>query len=514
MPGNEPVDLLIIGGGINGVGIARDAAGRGLSVVLCEQADLASGTSSASTKLIHGGLRYLETHEFRLVRKALIEREVLLGAAPHIIRPLNFVLPHNTGLRPAWMVRLGLFLYDHLGGRDKLPASYGIDLRRHPAGAPFKPSFAKAFCYSDCWVDDARLVALNALDAGERGAEILPRTRCTAARRIDGHWLATLEPSAGGPARHVRARAMVNATGPWVTEVLGGIAGTHRKSDVRLIKGSHIVVPRLYEGEEAYILQNQDRRIVFVIPYEDNFSLIGTTDIPFTGDPAKADISADEVRYLCDAVNRYFASPVTPEQVVWSYSGVRPLYDDMSENVSTITRDYVFDLDAGSGETSGDGKAPLISIFGGKITTYRTLAEHALEKLLPLLDITAPPWTKGTPLPGGDMPGADFETFLAGFEAAHPWLPSGLARRYARAYGTRAETLLGDARGLDDLGEDLGGGLYEAEADYLVRHEWAMSAEDILWRRSKLGLHAPADTKARLDAWLARQGNQRRAITR
>ncbi len=502
MTGNKPVDLLVIGGGINGVGIARDAAGRGLSVVLCEQNDLASATSSASTKLIHGGLRYLETYEFRLVREALIEREVLLRAAPHIIWPLTFVLPHNTGLRPAWMVRIGLFLYDHLGGRKLLPGSYGIDLHRHAAGAPLKSTFGKAFCYSDCWVEDARLVTLNAVDARTRGAEILPRTRCTGARRVNGLWEAVLEPSAGGPARHVSARALVNAAGPWVSDVLTKVAGSNRQGRLRLVKGSHIVVPRISEGEHAYILQNDDRRIVFVIPYERDYSLIGTTDLPFTDDPGDVQITADETEYLCTAVNRYFNTSVAPEHVVWSYSGVRPLYDDASENVSTVTRDYVFDLDVDGDNANGD-RAPLLSIFGGKITTYRKLAEHALNKLQPLLDNKAPAWTESAALPGGDIPDADFAGFLSAFRADRPWLPEALARRYGRAYGTNAEHVVGAAKNLADLGENFGGGLYEAEVTYLRREEWAQTAEDILWRRSKLGLHLDDAAKEHLTEWLS-----------
>lgn len=504
MAGSEPLDLLIVGGGINGAGIARDAAGRGLSVLLCEQNDLASATSSASTKLIHGGLRYLETYEFRLVREALIEREVLLNAAPHITWPLSFVLPHNKGLRPAWMVRLGLFLYDHLGKRKKLHGSYGIDLRHDPVGKPLKDSFTKAFCYSDCWVEDSRLVVLNALDARERGAEILTRTRCTSARRAGGLWQATLE-ARNGVTRRVTARAMVNAAGPWVTEVLGKVAGLNARNGLRLVKGSHIVVPRISDGDQAYILQNDDRRIVFVIPYEQDFSLIGTTDLPFSDDPAKVEILPSEVDYLCAAVNRYFTAPITPEQVVWSYAGVRPLYDDMEQNVSAVTRDYVFDVDAG-------GDAPLLSIFGGKITTYRKLAEHALDKLQPLLGLTAAAWTAQAPLPGGDIPDANFVAFLTAFKTAHPWLPADLARRYARAYGTRAEILIGGARSLADLGEDLGGGLHEAEINYMVRHEWAINAEDVLWRRSKLGLHLSAVEKTRLETWFGEQSSAAKKV--
>ncbi len=525
MTGGEPIDLLIVGGGINGAGIARDAAGRGLSVVLCEQNDLASATSSASTKLIHGGLRYLETYEFRLVREALIEREVLLRAAPHIIWPLSFVLPHNGGLRPAWMVRLGLFFYDHLGGRGRLPGSYGIDLRNDPVGAPFKPNFTKAFCYADCWVEDARLVVLNAMDAAERGAEILPRTRLTAARRAGGLWHATLEPTrpGGGPKggdgsapRQITARALVNAAGPWVLDVQHKLPGANKGSSLRLVKGSHIVVPRLVPGEQAYIFQNPDRRVVFAIPYERDFTLIGTTDLPYQGDPGAVAITAEETDYLCAAVNRYFVKPVTPADVVWSYSGVRPLYDDASESVSEVTRDYVFDIDpVTSGAVGGGadgGMAPLLSIFGGKITTYRKLAEHALDKLLPRFrpsQPSRPAWTERATLPGGDLPNADFAAFLNELKAARPWLPGELARRLARAYGTRAETLLGSARGLADLGEDLGAGLHEAEAGYLIDREWAQSAEDILWRRSKIGLHllkgGPKDAAARLDDWICRR---------
>ncbi|MHA1152402.1 MAG: glycerol-3-phosphate dehydrogenase [Alphaproteobacteria bacterium] len=517
--GGEPIDLLIVGGGINGAGIARDAAGRGLSVVMCEQNDLASATSSASTKLIHGGLRYLETYEFRLVREALIEREVLLRAAPHIIWPLSFVLPHNKGLRPAWMVRLGLFLYDHLAKRGRLPGSYGIDLRSDPVGAPLKPNFTKAFCYSDCWVEDARLVVLNAIDAAERGAEILPRTRLTAARREGGLWQATLEPSnPGGATRRIAARALVNAAGPWVLDVQNKVPGAKKGSGLRLVKGSHIVVPRMSAGEQAYIFQNPDRRIIFAIPYERDFTLIGTTDLPYEGDPGAIAISDQETTYLCTAVSRYFVEPVVPGDVVWSYSGVRPLYDDLRENVSTVTRDYVFDIDLGTGADTGAdaaNAAPLLSIFGGKITTYRRLAEHALDKLLPRIETGRPgrpgrpAWTERATLPGGDLPGADFAAFLAEFRAARPWLPEALARRLARAYGTRVEVLLGSARGLADLGEDLGGGLHEAEADYLIDREWASKAEDILWRRSKLGLHLPQDGPqggaTRLDDWIAQR---------
>ena len=500
MSQDEAFDLLVIGGGINGVGIARDAAGRGFKVLLCEQGDLGHATSSASSKLIHGGLRYLEQYAFRLVREALIEREVLLAAAPHIIWPLRFVLPHVKELRPAWMLRAGLFLYDHLGGRKRLEASRALDLRRDPAGAPLVEGITKGFSYADCWVEDSRLVVLNALDAAERGAEVATRTRCRSARRDGATWSATLETEDGGE-RQVRARALVNAAGPWVMEVLGEVAGANRRSTLRLIKGSHIVVPRLYEGDQAYILQAPDQRVVFVIPYEREFSLIGTTDVDFSDDPERAAITPDETAYLCDTVGRYFQPGPRPEDVVWSYAGVRPLYDDDSGTASTVTRDYVFDLDA-PGDAPAD-TPPLLTIFGGKITTYRKLAEHALARLTPLLGSKAQPWTATAALPGGDIPDADFEAFLGGLQAGRPWLPPGLARRLARAYGTRVEEILSDAGGLADLGADLGGGLTEAEADYLLRREWARTAEDILWRRSKLGLHAPAGTAERVETWLS-----------
>jgi glycerol-3-phosphate dehydrogenase len=492
----EPFDLLVVGGGINGAGIARDAAGRGLSVVLCEQGDLANYTSSASTKLIHGGLRYLEQYEFRLVREALIEREVLRRVAPHIIWPLRFILPHSPEQRPAWLIRLGLYLYDHLGGRRQQPRAARINLRRDPVGQPLKAKFHTAFAYPDCWVEDARLVVLSALDAHERGAVILTRTRCTAARRANGLWYADLTPSSGGPARLVRARALINATGPWVVRFLAEHTDRARPARVRLVKGSHIIVPRLYDHDDPYVLQHRDGRVVFVIPYETRYALIGTTEVDYRGDPADAQITHAEIVYLCDAVSRYFREALTPDRVLWTFAGVRPLYDDARSDLSAVTRDYAFDLDHMAGE------APLLSIFGGKITTYRKLAEHALARLQPLLGFAGRPWTATAPLPGGDLPGGDFEGFLQELCAAVPWLPADLARRYARAYGSRAASILDGARGLADLGVHLGDGLYEAEVEYLRRCEWAMTAADILWRRSRLGLHVGADTIARLEAWL------------
>ena len=482
----ELTDLLIVGGGVNGAAIARDAAGRGLSVRLLEQHDLAQHTSSASTKLIHGGLRYLEYYEFRLVREALIERERLLGIAPHIIWPLEFVLPHEKHLRPAWMIRAGLFLYDHLAKRKTLPGSRGVSFAVHPAGKVLKPSYKRGFTYADCWVEDSRLVVLNAMDAAERGAVINTRCKLLSARPQDGVWHAQTQ---AGP---IKARALVNAAGPWVGEVLGQKLGLNTQNSVRMIKGSHIVTRRLYDGEHAFILQNPDGRIVFVIPYERNFSLIGTTDVPFDADPNKVAISPEETAYLCDSVSRYFRTTVTPGDVVWSYAGVRPLYDDHAAEAKAVTRDYVLDL-------KHDGATPpLLSVFGGKITTSRKLAEHALEKLLPAMGRpVGASWTAGSPLPGGDF--ADFDIYLKEFRGRFPSLPVDLARRLVRAYGTRAERFGGT-----NMGEDLGGGVSEAEAAYLARHEWACVAEDILWRRSRLGLHVPEGTAARIDDYLGR----------
>ncbi|USI73703.1 glycerol-3-phosphate dehydrogenase [Sphingomonas morindae] len=491
----ETVDLLIVGGGINGAGIARDAAGRGLSVLLVERDDLAGHTSSASTKLIHGGLRYLEYGEFRLVREALIERERLWGMAPHIIWPLEFVLPQAHSPRPAWMVRLGLFLYDHLGGRRKLPATRAVDLDRDAMGDGLRPDAGRAFVYSDCWVEDSRLVALNAADAAARGADIRTRTSLVRAARAGAGWAAEIEQ--GGVRRRVEARAIVNAAGPWVVDLLGRLGQAPNERGVRLVKGSHIVVPKLYEGAHAFLLQNPDKRVVFAIPYEGDYTLVGTTDEPWDAAPARPEISADETAYLCATIARYFARPITPAQVVWSYAGIRPLYDDHAASASAVTRDYVLDLDAGA------GRAPLLSIFGGKITTFRKLAEHALAELAPFFPEAGPAWTAGAVLPGGDFD--DFERLVAALVAERPGLPPALLRRLARAYGTRTRQLLGAAAGPEALGEDFGGGLYAAEIDYLVAEEWARTAEDILWRRSKLGLHVPADAAARIEAYLARR---------
>jgi glycerol-3-phosphate dehydrogenase len=494
-PGN-PVDLLIIGGGINGAGIARDAAGRGISVLLVEQHDLAAHTSSASTKLVHGGLRYLEYYEFRLVREALMERERLLKMAPHIIWPLQFVLPHSKEQRPAWMVRAGLFLYDHLARRERLPASKAVTFGPHPAARTLKSEYLRGFTYADCWVEDSRLVVLNALGAAERGADIRTRTKLISARPEGRVWRAVIQDE-GGRQETVMARAIVNAAGPWVGEILSAKLGRNNAKTVRMVKGSHIIVKRLYEGDFAFILQNPDKRIVFAVPYEHDFTLIGTTDIPYEDDPAEVKISDAETSYLCESVSRYFRKPVTPADVVRTYSGVRPLYDDHAKNASAVTRDYVLDVEGGSDQPA------LLSVFGGKITTFRKLAEHALEKLLPAMgrEVGAG-WTAGTALPGGDMPGADFDAYLATIIAKYPAFPAPVLRRLIRAYGTRATQILGGAKSLSDLGVDFGGGLTAAEVDYLVAHEWARTPEDILWRRSKLALHVPSDTPARLAVYL------------
>ncbi|HEX3064385.1 MAG TPA: glycerol-3-phosphate dehydrogenase [Dongiaceae bacterium] len=496
----DPVDLLVVGGGINGVGIARDAAGRGLSVILAEKDDLASATSSRSTKLIHGGLRYLEYYEFRLVREALSEREVLLASAPHIIWPLRFVLPHEKSLRPAWMIRIGLFLYDHLGGRRSLPGSRRADLSRPPYDDGLKPGLKIGFEYSDCWVNDARLVALNAMDARERGAQILTHTACISARREGAIWLAELA-GHNGQRMTVRARALVNAAGPWTGEFLAKEMGRGGGEHLRLVKGSHIVVNRIYAGDHAFILQNTDRRIVFTIPYESRFTLVGTTDIPYHDDPAKVHIDEDETRYLCDVVNHHFNRQISPADVVWSYSGVRPLFDeDGSESASAVSRDYVLDLEHEA------GGPPLLNVFGGKITTYRRLSEHALQKLKPYFTQARGDWTATAKLPGGDMPGADFAAFLAEQTRRFAWLAPDTVRRLARAYGTRLEQMLGGACSIPDLGQNFGGDLYEREVEYLVAQEWASGAQDVLWRRTKLGLHLPAEAEQRLADWFARRG--------
>ncbi len=497
-------DVLVVGGGINGVGIARDAAGRGMSVLLCEKDDLASHTSSASSKLIHGGLRYLEYFAFGLVRKALLEREVLLRSAPHIMRPLRFIMPHDSNGRPAWLIRAGLFLYDSLARREFLPGSHGVDLRKHAAGAPLKPEFVKGFEYSDGWVDDARLVVLNAVDARERGATIYTRTLCRSLERGQDRWTATLANARCGEHR-VQARCLVNAAGPWASCLLQQATGSGGHQALRLIKGSHIVVKRLFEHPFAYIFQHPDGRIVFAIPYEQDFTLIGTTDLDFDGDPDQVAITAQEIDYLCELSNHYFQRAIAPADVVWSYAGVRPIVEDAAASAAAATRDFRLEHD-----THG---APMLTVFGGKITTFRKLAEQAVDWIGPLLGHRAPAWTANACLPGGDLFGehpsrrgiVEFDRYVAGVQQRYSFLSRVLALRYARAYGTRLPIMLAHCSSLADMGPEIVPGLYAAEANYLVEHEWAVSAADILWRRTKLGLHAPAGSEALVEAWLARR---------
>lgn len=491
-------DILVVGGGINGCGIARDAAGRGHRVTLAEMNDLASGTSSWSTKLIHGGLRYLEQYDFRLVRHALQEREVLLGIAPHIIRPLRFVLPHHRAMRPAWMLRAGLFLYDHLAGRRQLAGSTSVDLSG-PLGAPLKPEFKRGFEYSDARVDDARLVTLNARDAAHRGARILTRTRVRRARRDAGGWVVDLVDTASGHMSSLSARALVNASGPWIDEVSAETLGDTRSGRVRLVKGSHIVTRRLYEHDRAYIFQNGDGRIVFTIPYEDDFTLIGTTDIDYRGDPGAAAIDEDEIAYLLAATGAYLERPAQRDDVVWSFSGVRPLFDDGAGKAQESSRDYVLSLDRGSGD-----EAPLLSVYGGKITTYRVLADGALDRLESAIgrpvDGLARGWTGTMPLPGGDFDAAERGALEKRAQARWPGIAPRTAKRLVTAYGTDALRIAETPPG-----PDFGHGLYHAEVDWLMANEWAMSSEDILWRRSKLGLHFTADQVDALDTYLDRR---------
>ena len=488
-------DVFVIGGGINGCGIARDAAGRGYSVILAEMNDLGSGTSSAATKLIHGGLRYLEHYEFRLVREALMEREVLWGMAPHIIWPLRLVLPHHRGLRPRWLLRLGLFLYDYLGGRKKLPATKMLNLRRDPAGAPLKLEYVNAFEFSDCWVNDARLVVLNARSAADLGADIRTRHRVVAATRgDDGFWSVTMENLGTGTRTTVSARLLVNAAGPWVDAVLAGAIGRNDVDNIRLVQGSHIVIKRKYEGERAYFFQNSDGRIFFAIPYEEDFTLIGTTDRDFDDDPSNARITDAEIDYLCEGASGYFREPVTRDDIVWTYSGVRPLFDDGASKAQETTRDYVLRLEGGA--------APLINIFGGKLTTYRHLAEEVVDMFSQAIGARQPAWTAGATLPGGDFAVEAFDTLVEGLESDHPYLSHPHARRLIRLYGTLARQILGNAKDAGDLGAHFGADLYQAEVDYLVENEWALTADDVLWRRTKRGLVVSKQDAEKLDAYM------------
>jgi glycerol-3-phosphate dehydrogenase len=496
IPKTQTIDVLIVGGGVNGTGIARDAAGRGLSVMLVEQGDLGGATSSASTKLFHGGLRYLEQYDFALVRKALKERRVLLRNMPHISRPMRFVLPHVAGMRPAWMLRIGLFIYDHLAVRGDLPGTRAFDLRKDPAGVPLKPGLKRAFEYSDGWVDDARLVVLNARDAKDRGATIHPRTRLSGARRVGKVWQATLLDTETGTETKVTARVLVNAGGPWVNAVIEGLKDVGPPDPIRLVRGSHIVVSKLFDHERAYFFQLADGRIIFAIPYEDDFTLIGTTDVDHQEDPGQAVCSDEEAVYLCEAASRYFARPVTMADIVWRYSGVRPLDDTLEGTASTASRDYHIKV------ADQGGAAALVSVYGGKITTFRKLSEQVVASLAPYVELSGQPWTDHVPLPGGDLGAggcAALETELAG---RFGFLAPKTVRRIARAYGTEVFRWLGDAQQKADLGRDFGAGLSEREVDWMVSQEWARTAEDILWRRSKCGLRMSAVEIAALEDWL------------
>ena len=491
-------DVLIIGGGINGCGIARDAAGRGFSVCLCEAGDFGGGTSSASTKLVHGGLRYLEHYEFLLVRKALMEREVLWKIAPHIIWPMRFVLPHHCGLRPAWLIRLGLLLYDHIGGRKLLPATTSVNLRSDETGRPLKQAFKKAFEYSDCWVDDSRLVVLNALDAANRGASMRPHTRVAHAQRAGGQWRVEIEDALSGLSHAVTAGIIVNAAGPWVDMVLKQVFGQIDARNVRLVRGSHIVIARKFAHGKAYIFQNDDHRIIFAIPYEGDYTLIGTTDAEHGDAMDKPEISADEIDYLCGMASEYFAGPVTRSDVVWTYSGVRPLYDDGASKAQETTRDYVI------GEDGDSDAGLLLNIFGGKITTFRVLAEEILKIIETTLGPRRPSWTAHTALPGGDFEAQGFTALADGYADGRPHIDRKLITRLVRHYGTRAQTVLGDAQQTSDLGRDFGNGLHEAEVIYLMRHEFALRAQDILFRRTKLGIAYDARQIQVLQAFMDR----------
>ncbi len=488
------VDLLVIGGGINGVGVARDAAGRGLQVYLCEKDDLAQHTSSASTKLIHGGLRYLEFYDFKLVHHALQEREVLLRSAPHIIYPMRFILPHHKALRPKWMIRIGLFLYDHLGGRKILPASHSVDLRKHIAGGMLKPVYKSGFEYSDCWVHDARLVVLTAKDAEARGAVIATHTRCLSLKRHTDHWSATLQNERDGKTIEVKTKAVVNAAGPWVEEVLGLGVSADQTHGVRFVKGSHIVVPRLFEHDYPYIFQHTDGRVLFAIPFEENYTLLGTTDIELDELPDEVAITPDEVEYICTAVSEYFKQPIHPESVIWSFSGVRPLYDDAVSNASKVTRDYNLHLDS--------QQAPILSIYGGKITTFRKLAEEVMDLLSESMTIEGAAWTAESHLPGGDMANSDFKLFFNQCTRRYPWMNKQLLKSYAGHYGTCIQTLLEESASEADLGIHFGGQLYEKEVRYLIDYEYAESADDILWRRTKRGLRLSAIEIEQFATWV------------
>lgn len=498
---NPVYDLAIVGGGINGCGIARDAAGRGLSVFLCEQDDLASGTSSASTKLIHGGLRYLEYYEFRLVREALKEREVLLQAAPHIIWPLRFILPHHKGLRPAWLIRLGLFLYDHLGGRVLLPGTTSVNLQADEAGTPLKHNYTKGFEYSDCWVMDGRLVALNAMDAAKRGAKIKVRTRCISATRTNKTWTLRLQDRTSGTENEIQAKVLVNATGPWLDTFLSSTSHKDTGESIRMVKGSHIIINKLFDHSRAYLFQNDDGRIIFAIPYEHDFTLIGTTDVDYKGDPGKVHIDQEEINYLCKAASEYFQKQVSSADVAHSYSGIRPLFDDGASDAKAATRDYILKLDTGE-----SNNAPLLSIYGGKITTYRKLAEAVLGKLLPNLPASArKTWTESACLPGGNFAPEKFNQVVEQLQSDFSFLDIKIAYRLIRTYGKQAFIMLDGTKELKGLGICFGSNLFEKEVRYLMTHEWARTAEDVLWRRTNMGLFLSREEMDKLDNWMRLQ---------
>ncbi|MEK9936283.1 MAG: glycerol-3-phosphate dehydrogenase [Rhodobiaceae bacterium] len=516
----QEFDLFIIGGGVNGCGIARDAAGRGMRVGLAEMNDLGSATSSASTKLFHGGLRYLEFLEFRLVREALVERETLLRAMPHISWPMRFVLPYSTNMRfesstpvsrivtaimpwlkarrPAWLIRLGLFLYDHLGGRELLPGTKTLDLRTDAAGKALKPEFRRAFEYSDCWIEDSRLVILNARDAMRHGATIMPRTRVVSARREAGSWVITLCDDTAE--WQVRARMLVNAAGPWAETVIKGVVGQNSSDHIRLVRGSHIVTRRLFDHDRSYFLQGTDGRIIFAIPYEQDFTLIGTTDKDHPDAATPPVCTEEESDYLCDFASQYFARPVTKEDIVWRFSGVRPLYDDGAGSATAATRDYVL-------KTDDTDNVPLLNIFGGKITTYRKLAEAAMAEIAPRLENRHGPWTAGAPLPGGDFAVAEVARLIADLRRQYPFLDAAWARRLVRAYGTDAFEILGSASSMDQLGENFGATITAAELDWVMAHEWVATSDDFLWRRSKLGLVVTDSEAAAIDDYVRSRAN-------
>jgi glycerol-3-phosphate dehydrogenase len=498
----ETLDLLVVGGGINGTGIARDAAGRGLSVLLCEQDDLAHYASSSSTKLIHGGLRYLEHYDFKLVRHSLGEREVLLRSAPHIIWPLRFILPHHHALRPRWLIRLGLFLYDHLGKRKILPASHGIDLTKHTSGKALKSEFSYGFEYSDCWVQDSRMTVLNAVDARAKGAAIRTRTRCVRLEKTAGYWRVALLDRERNEHYQIQARAVVNASGPWVEQVAGLGLRNRSAHKVRLVKGSHIVVPALFDHDYAYIFQNSDNRVMFAIPYEGKFTLLGTTEEEISSDPGQASVSDTEIQYICDNVNQYFSKPVSPRDVVYSYSGVRPLFNDAAANASETSRDYVLHI-------SKDGP-PIVSVYGGKLTTYRVLSEQVVNMLAAPLGFNADPWTAVSVLPGGNIPGLDYEHFVSVCKQRYQWCDPGVIEHLARNYGTKIDTILEQADAAGELGLHFGWNLYEPEVKYLVNMEWAVTVEDIIWRRTKAGLHGGEELAQNLARWLETYQKQSR----